>query len=96
MNETHGMLLQKLDEILNKLDELTSDQVNNQDVGSERDIHEVNTEGQPDEPYEYPYLTLRPEYGQFMIQQGAPLKPQRKPNKIKDTHSLGNNFLIHA
>ena len=35
MNETHGMLLQKLDEILTKLDKLTSNQVNNQDVGSE-------------------------------------------------------------
>ena len=29
MNETHGMILQKLDEILNKLDQKTSNQVSN-------------------------------------------------------------------
>ena len=91
MNETHGMLLQKLDEILIKLDKLTSNQVNNQEVGSEGDVVKVNTEGQPDEPYEYPNLTQNPEYGQLIFQQQAPLKPQRKPNI--EAHNLGNNFL---
>ena len=88
MNETHGMILQKLDEILTKLDKLTSNQVNNQDVGFQGDVNLVKNEGQPDEPYRFPDLTQNPEYDQFMIPQFAPLKPQRKPNK--NPHNLGD------
>ena len=95
MNESHGMILQKLDEILNKLDQKTSNQVSNQDVGSQGDVDVVNTEGQPNHSYEYPqfpHLSPKPEWhhGQFMIQPETHLKPQRKPNKIKGTPNLGN------
>ena len=95
MNETHGMILQKLDEILNKLDNPTSNQVNNQAVGSEGDVDLVNTESQPHEPYGYPDLTQNPEYDQFMFPQFAPLKPQRKPNK--HPHNLGDyDFFLYV
>ena len=94
MNESHGMILQKLDEILNKLDNPTSNQVSNQDVGFQ-DVNLVKNEGQPDEPYGFPHLTQNPEYGQFMIPQFAPLKPQRKPNK--HPHNLGGyDFFLYA
>ena len=95
MNETHGMILQKLDEILTKLDKLTSNQVNNQDVGFQGDVNLVKNEGQPDEPYRFPDLTQNPEYDQFMIPQFAPLKPQRKP--YKNPNNLGDyNFFLYA
>ena len=86
MNETHGLLLQKLGEILAKLNEQTSNQVNVQEEGSLRDVNKADTEVQPDDHYEYPYLSQRPGYNHFTIQQGASLKPQRKPNKGRGMH----------